>query len=232
MADIIGTLAEHSLHASIKGYFEPDRSKHEIRFHGFIADIKNDSGIIEIQTRQFSRLRRKLDAFLPECPVTVVYPIVANRWIVWIDRETGEISPKRKSPKHLNIYDSVPELYALRGYLDREGLSFRLIFCDATEYRYALRGLDDKEKNGRQGHFRCELVPFSIGDTVDIIPPDGYGVFIPDGLPESFNSSDFAKAAGITVSMAQYTLKLLTETGNVTRISRVKSGYIYNISKR
>lgn len=227
MSDIIGTLAEHTLHSAIKGYFEPDKTKHEVRFHGFIADIKNDDGITEIQTKQFVRLKRKLDVFLEECPVTVVYPIVVNKWIVWIDRETGEISPKRKSPQHGSMYDAVPEFYALRGMLNREGLSFKLIFCDAVEYRYALRGLNDRRKGMRQGHWRCELVPCSIGRTVDIVPPEGYRVFLPEGLPERFNSSDFASAAGISQGTACYALKLLTETETVLRVDRNKKGYVY-----
>lgn len=44
-------------------------------------------------------MRRKLDAFLKIYPVTIVYPIPHVKWLSWIDEESGEMSPKRKSPK-------------------------------------------------------------------------------------------------------------------------------------
>ena len=43
--------------------------------HIYVADIYKDGEIIEIQTRQFNRMRGKLQAFLPLYPVTIVYPI-------------------------------------------------------------------------------------------------------------------------------------------------------------
>ena len=65
----------------------------------FVADIVGENGIIEIQTRGFDRLGRKLDAFLEAARVTVVYPVVPKRGLCWVDPETGEIFEKRKSPK-------------------------------------------------------------------------------------------------------------------------------------
>lgn len=60
----IGTLSEKTLHAVLKNYYEPDENKHEVAIDGYYADIFNDSGIIEIQTRQLNKLRDKLAVFL------------------------------------------------------------------------------------------------------------------------------------------------------------------------
>lgn len=78
----IGTLGERTLHMVLKRYFEPDESLHEIRVGGFVADIVRPNGIIEIQTRDFSKLRRKLAAFLELGPVTVVYPVPWAGWLL------------------------------------------------------------------------------------------------------------------------------------------------------
>lgn len=72
----IGTRGERALHAALKRRIEPDESLHEIPCMGFVADICNASGIVEIQTRAFDRLRGKLARYLPEMPVTLVYPAV------------------------------------------------------------------------------------------------------------------------------------------------------------
>ena len=68
----IGTLSEKTVHGVLKHFFEPDEDCHEVALNGYFADIYNDSGVIEIQTRQFNKLREKLAVFLNYYPVTVV----------------------------------------------------------------------------------------------------------------------------------------------------------------
>ena len=69
----IGTLSEKTVHAVMKNYYAPDTDMHEIPIENFVADIYNGQEIIEIQTRAFNKMRRKLDAFLPLYPVTIGY---------------------------------------------------------------------------------------------------------------------------------------------------------------
>lgn len=88
-----------TVHAVLKNYYAPDTDMHEIPIENFVADIFTGTEIIEIQTRSFQVMRRKLDAFLKIYPVTIVYPIPHVKWLSWIDEESGEMSPKRKSPK-------------------------------------------------------------------------------------------------------------------------------------
>ena len=95
----IGTLSEKTVHSVLKNYLEPDTTYHEIKTGRYVADIRTPDGIYEIQTRQFNKLRNKLEAFLPEYSVTVVYPIPHIKYLRWIDGQTGEITPARKSPK-------------------------------------------------------------------------------------------------------------------------------------
>ena len=113
----IGTLSEKTVHAILKNYYEPDEDKQEIPIENYVADIYADGEIIEIQTRQFNRMRDKLKAFLPLYPVTIVYPIPREKWIIWIDEETGELSKKRKSPVRGNPYMAFPELYKIKMFL-------------------------------------------------------------------------------------------------------------------
>ncbi|MHB8128202.1 MAG: hypothetical protein ACYDEX_04315, partial [Mobilitalea sp.] len=93
----IGTLSEKTVHSVLKSYFSPNNINHEIRVGGFVADICTGNEIIEIQTRNFDKLRRKLHTFLSFAPVTIVYPIPNIKWIRWVNPQTGEISPPRKS---------------------------------------------------------------------------------------------------------------------------------------
>lgn len=84
----IGLLGEKILHAGLKLYFEPNSDFHEVKVSGFVADICNAEGIIEIQTRSLGKLKRKLEVFLQNMPVTIVYPIAhTNTCAGWTKRQ-------------------------------------------------------------------------------------------------------------------------------------------------
>ena len=85
----IGTLKEKTLHAVLKNFYEPDTSCQEVKIDKFVADIQRDGEVIEIQTRNFNSMRKKLDKFLELYPVTIVYPIVYTKRLYWIDETTG-----------------------------------------------------------------------------------------------------------------------------------------------
>ena len=77
----------------MKNYFEPYDENQEIRIGGYVADIVGENGVIEIQTRQFNKLLKKLEAFLDYCDVTVVYPIPVVKYVRWIETVQNKIHP-------------------------------------------------------------------------------------------------------------------------------------------
>ena len=132
----IGTLSEKTLHAALKAYYEPDDESREVALGGFVADIVGEEGIIEIQTRGFERLRGKLEAFLEAARVTVVYPVAVERQLRWIDPETGEVLPPRKSTKKGIPFDVLPELYKIKPLLTHPNFRLRLALLALTDYKY------------------------------------------------------------------------------------------------
>ena len=131
----IGTLSEKTLHAVLKLYYEPDEDKHEVAMSGYYADVYNDKGIIEIQTRQLNKLRDKLSVFLQDYHVTVVYPLPFNKWLSWVNPDNGEVQGRRKSPRHFTEYDAFYELYKIKSYLKNPNLSINLVLMDMEEYK-------------------------------------------------------------------------------------------------
>ena len=59
----IGTLSERALHRILKLAFEPNEAFHEKKVLGSVADIQNEGGIVEIQTRAFEKCARSLKNF-------------------------------------------------------------------------------------------------------------------------------------------------------------------------
>lgn len=174
----IGTLSEKTLHAVLKRYFEPDGSRREIKVGRYVADIAGENGIIEIQTRSFDRLRAKLAAFLETADVTVVYPIPRTKYLRWIDGDSGEATPKRKSPRTGSRCDAFYELYKIKPLLLHPRLRLCLVLLDLTEYRY----LDGWSRDKKRGSSRCERIPEDIAEELYINCPGDYALLVPEGL--------------------------------------------------
>ncbi|MCR5255624.1 MAG: hypothetical protein K6D96_06790 [Acetatifactor sp.] len=223
----IGTLSEKTVHAVLKNYYEPDVSKHEVPVEKYVADIFTGTEIIEIQTRQFNKMREKLKSFLPLYPVTIVYPIPALKWLIWVDPVSGRPSEPRKSPKKGNVYDAFIELYRLKMFLKDENIRFRFVLMEMEEYKLLNGWSTDRKK----GSSRFDRIPVSILEEVDITGIKDYMQFVPESLSETFTSKDFAKAAHINVKLARTVLNILKEVEVVRVIGKAeKNSLVYEVS--
>lgn len=219
----IGTLGEKTVHSVLKNYYSPDPLSHEIKVGGFVADICTGKEIIEIQTRNFNKLRRKLATFLTFAPVTIVYPIHNIKWLRWVNPQTGEISPPRKSPKLGSPYSIFPELYWIKDYLLNPNLKLLIVLMDLEEYRF----LDGWSQDKKRGSTRCDRIPVELVKEIAIRNLKDYEKLIPSALDHEFTSKDFKKASGLSLSNAQTALNILHHVGAVDRIGKSGRAYLY-----
>ncbi len=219
----IGTLSEKTVHSVLKSYYSPETINQEIKVGGFVADICNGHDIIEIQTRSFDRLRRKLEVFLSYYPVTIVYPVPHLKWLRWVNPQTGEISAPRKSPKTGTPYSIFPELYKIKSFLTVPNLSLHIVLINMEEYRY----LDGWSQDGKKGSTRCDRIPTELVEEIHIGGLKDYRLLIPDSLEDNFTSKDFKKATGLTIWDAQTALNILNYLGLVERIGKKGNSYLY-----
>ncbi len=218
----IGTLSEKTQHRILKYTFEPDDTPHEIPYLGSVADIKNGEGIIEIQTRSFGNLVPKLEKFLSESRVTVVYPLPREKVLHTVDPETGTIGKGRKSPKKCKVYDAFWELYRIRRFLLHPDFRLILAFFDVDEYR-------KKTNRHRHGSERVERIPTRFCEMVTLTGKEDYArVFLPADLPEPFTVQMYAKAAGIAPRYASLGISLLLSLGVLTRAGKEGRAYLYH----
>lgn len=201
----IGTLKEKTVHAILKYYMEPREQFHEIPCGNYVADILAEGEITEIQTAHFHLLRRKLEQYLNEYEVTVVYPIPERKWLYWLDPETGEISKPRLSPKKGTVYDCFRELYKIKVFLNHPRLHIRVVLMDLDEYRYLNGWSRDKKK----GSVRADRYPREIKADWLFARPGDYKELVPKELGNYFTSSDFASILKIGRQTAQITLHVL-----------------------
>lgn len=219
----IGTLSEKTLHAVLKHYFAAGTDETEIKIGRYVADIVGENGIIEIQTQGFDKLRNKLAAFLACARVTVVYPIAQTKWLCWIDRETGHVTKKRKSPKTGTAFDACFELYKIKQMLGHPNLTICLVLLEVEEYRY----LDGWSKDKKKGSSRCERMPLALTGEIYLSSTEDYIDLLPTSLPMPFTTKDFAKTAKIRIRASQMTLNILHYMGAVERTGKQGNSYLY-----
>lgn len=205
----IGTYKEKKLHIILKKYFEEDPAYHEIRVNGFIADVCRDGVITEIETSGFSGLGPKLEAYLPEYRVNLVYPLAAVKYVSWIDPETSEISPRKKSPKKANVCDAIFELVRILPYVNSANLTVAAPLLEIDEYRM----LDGWSRDRKRGSNRYERVPVDLIDLVTLTTDDDYRAQIPGSLPEQFTAKEFCKAIRRDERIGRGVMKVLETRG-------------------
>lgn len=221
----IGTLSEKTVHAIVKNYCEPDEDHQEIPIENYVADIYVAGEIMEIQTRQFNKLRNKLTAFLPLYPVTIVYPIPREKWLIWIDQESGELSKPRKSPLKGTPYTVFPELYKIKMFLKDPNLRIRLLLMDMEEYKL----LNGWSKDKKKGSSRYDRIPTQLIDEIEITCPEDYMQFVPYELEESFTAKEFGKAAHIPAALAGTVVHILCYIGVIKQIGKQGKAYLYEV---
>lgn len=215
MANRIGTLAEKSLHAGLKSWLAQPGDGIEVQVDGFFIDIVRGELLVEIQTRNFSAMKRKLRKLLPKHPVLLVHAIPQEKWIV---RETAVSAPisRRKSPKRGRVIDIFRELVHIPHLLPHPHLTIAVLL---TQQEEILR--DDGQGSWRRK--RWSLADRRLLDVVvehRFAQPVDFLDILPDSLPQPFTTDDLAETAVITRNLAQRTAYTLNHAGVITEVGK------------
>lgn len=227
----IGMQAEKTVHAILKNTKDPDETHQEVPVGNYIADICDGHQIIEVQSAGFGRMWPKLEAFLPEYEVTIVYPIPHIKYITWVDPQTGEFMERNKSHHTGSFYHAFKEMGKIRSLLTHPNLTINPMLIDMEEYKL----LDGWSYDRKRGSHRYDRIPMSIYDEVYLRSPEDYAMFVPEALriraaDELFTAKEFGALIGIKEKSVSYSniLLVLTELGVVERVGMTKKrAYLY-----
>ena len=220
----VGTLQEKTIHAVLKNYYEPDETKQEQKLAGFVADIFTGQEIIEIQTRGFYKLRRKLEAFLPLYPVTIVYPVTHLKWLRWVNPDTGEVGKPRKSPKVGAAFSIFPELYRIKMFLPNERLKFHIVLLDVEEYRL----LDGWSHDKKKGSTRSDGIPTELHEIITLESGSDFAQLLPSELPDEFTSTDLKQLLRCNKAIAGVMLNILAHIGVIKKTGKKGNSIVYS----
>jgi hypothetical protein len=207
----IGTLQETSLHSDLKKWYAKPGDLVEERVANRIVDIVRGELCIEIQTRQFSSIKRKLSILLREHPVRLVYPIASERYIVRIE-ESGEIFSRRISPKRGRLEDVFGEVVHIAPLVSEKGFSLEILFIKEEQIWVD----DGKGSWRRKGWSIADRKLVEVMSSTVFSRSEDYLSLLPQGLPLEFTVKDIIRSGRISPNLARKMAYSLRQMGILT----------------
>jgi len=204
---------EYSLHSEIKRFYSLPGDRFEAKLDNYIVDILRGQLVIEVQTKNFSALKEKLQTLTEKHQVRLVYPLPEKKWITYITKENIVVN-KRKSPKKGRLTDLFRELVMIPQMIGDENFSLEVLFIDEEEVR-----CDDGEGSWRRrGISIKERRLLQVNGRILFQSKTDYLKMLPDGLNQVFTNRELAKLAKIPVGAARQITYCLRKS-NIIRIA-------------
>ena len=185
---------ESPLHAALKRWYASDSARFEVPLQGFVIDIVEGELLVEIQTRNFSKMRPKLESLLASHPLRLVYPVPRETWIV---RQEGErVLSRRKSPKRGTLEELFSELVYIPQLLAHANFTLDVLDTQMEEVR-------EVTKRRRKGWQRVERRLIAVLGRRLFHTPNDLATLLPQTLQPQFTTRDLAEARGVRVAVAQ-----------------------------
>jgi hypothetical protein len=222
----IGQLNEQHLHAALKAYYAEPNAQVEVQVDGYIIDVVSNDQLIEIQTANFSTIKRKLSDLVHHHPVRLVYPIAAEKWLVKLPNNDCEDIRRRKSPKRGRLVDVFSELVSIPKLFLEPNFSLELILIQEEEVRRYIK----KKRWRHKGWETVERRLIKILERKIFSSPDQLGALLPENLPESFTTTDIADGLDIPPWLAQKMAYCLREMGAINLIGKKGRSCLYSLT--
>jgi len=218
----IGTLHESSLHAVLKEWYKEPSDQLEMPVENFIIDIVRNNLLIEIQTKNFSMIRRKLEKLIQNHKVRLIYPIIKDKWIINLDSQWKKIR-SRLSPKHNSYIDIFNELIRIPHMVSHPNFSIEAILVQIEE----IRKNDGKGSWRRNGWSIYDQKLVRIIDQKKFYTPNDFHVLIPDNLSFPFTNLDLAYSLKRSIGLARKMSYCLRKMDVIKIIGKKGKAFIF-----
>jgi hypothetical protein len=218
-------MTEYSLHSEIKDWYKISGDELEVKVEDFVVDILRGKLLIEIQTRNFSAVKKKLVKLLLNNQVRLVYPISKLKWIVH-ESITGQFLRRRKSPKKGKLLDLFYELVHTPTLIEDRNFSLEVLLIEEEE----LRCNDGRGSWRRRGVSVKDRKLMNVFDRIVFEDSRDFLEFLPKELDECFTNRVLALKLGISINLAQKITYCLRKMGAVSIAGKKGNELLFQIS--
>ena len=218
----IGTLNERSLHAALKDYLFQEGDQVEVNLENYVIDLMRGETLIEIQTRSFAAIRRKLEYLVPKYKIKLYHPIAAKKWIVRVDGD-GNFLKRRRSPRKGSFFDIFNELLSLRLVALHSNLELHILMIEVEEI-----WKDDGKGSWRKKFWSVhDHHLLKVTEDCCLCGAEDYLALLPDKLPAEFTNADLVAAQRCRKRMAGKATYALREMGLIEQIGTQNRYHVY-----
>jgi hypothetical protein len=214
---------ESSLHSAIKKWYFLEGDKLEAEVDDFVVDIVRGDLLIEIQTANFSAIRRKLLRLLSEHKVRLVYPIPRVKWIVHRSTATGETFGRRKSPKKGRLFDLFSELIRIPSLFSKGNFSVEVLMIEVEEI-WCNDGRGSWRRKGASIEDRKLIRIFERrvfehkADFLKVLPED---------LTDPFSNRNLAESLEISINQSRKMTYALRNIGTIRYVGKNRNQMLF-----
>ncbi len=215
---------EYTLHSAIKQWYSIPGDMFEVNIGGFVVDVVQGSLLVEIQTKNFSAAKRKLQRLVGDHKVRLVYPIAKQKWIVRV-AQSGEPLSRRKSPKKGRLVDLFHELVRLPDLIEHRNFSLEVLMIEEEEVRCN----DGRGSWRRRGASIKDRKLMSVNERILFKDEKDFLRFLPGELPDPFTNKDLSTCAAVSVSLARRITYCLKKMGTIAEAGKRGRELLFHI---
>jgi hypothetical protein len=191
-------MTEHSLHSQLKNWYAREGDLVEAKFGNYVVDIVRDDLFIEIQTRNFSSIKKKLSQMILNHQVRLVYPIPFVKWITRLTKEGSKLT-RRRSPKRGRVEELFNQLVYLPYFCSDLNAEVEVLLVNVEEYL-----IDDGKGSWRRRKWSIhdrELL--SVEHSEVFRNPSDFNQLLPNELPTEFTVRQLSKLSKLPIRLTQ-----------------------------
>jgi hypothetical protein len=218
-------MTEYSLHSEIKEWYKGSGDNLEVKVEDFIIDVLRGKLLIEIQTQNFSAIKKKLAKLLLNNKVRLVYPVAKLKWIVHTSA-SGQFVRRRKSPKKGKVIDVFHELVHIPRIVVNKNFSLEVLLIEEEEVRCS----DGSGSWRRKGVSVKDRKLLNVFDRIIFRDSHDFLQFLPKDLHETFTNKVIAAKLGIPIRLAQKITYCLRNMAAIAVVGKKRNELLFQVT--
>ena len=217
-------MVENSLHEGVKLWYAEPGDLIEENVEGYIVDVVRGEQLIEIQTSNFSAIKKKLAKLIHHRPVRLVHPVSQRKWIVRIDGD-GKMISRRRSPRMGRVEDVFLELVYMPDLIQESNFSLEVLLVHSEEVLID-DGRGSWRRRGWSIHDRRLL---EVLESHLFSEPRDFHGLLPESLRPEFTTRQLSETLGLRLNIAQKMVYSLRHMEAIEGIGKRGRAHVYSI---